>query len=93
MTSQNTRDKELIAKAESLATRGLTPIISAAISISLIAIQLLPILPLVRFLATQANKKTNRKQKRYLAAGVDSEPVIKKLPTLLLGAVIIPVAE
>ena len=62
-------------------------------SISLIAIQLLPIFPLVKFLAIHANRKTNIKQNRYLAAGDDSEPVIKKLPTLLLGEVIIPVAE
>ena len=33
------------------------------------------------------------KQKRYFAAGEDSEPVIKKPPTLLLGEVIMPVAE
>ena len=48
-------------RAESLAIKGLTPIISAAISISPIAIQLLPILPLVRLLAIQANKTKKNK--------------------------------
>ena len=64
-----------IAKADILATRGFTPIISAAMSISLIAIQLLPMRPRTKFRAIHANKNKKPKQNKYVAHGLVYGPV------------------
>ncbi len=55
---------ELTAKAESLARSGFTPMISAAMSMSRIAIQVRPVVPRVRLRASQADAKTKARQKR-----------------------------
>ena len=61
---------EETAKADNLAVNGLTPIISAAMSMSLIAIQLRPKRPRVRLRAIQAKPTAKPKQNRYPATGV-----------------------
>ena len=58
---------ELTAKADNLVFKGGTPIISAAISISLIAIHDLPILLLIIFFAAKPRRTTRTKQNKYVA--------------------------
>ena len=60
--AESVSKNELTAKAVSLAFNGFTPIISAAISISRIAIQLRPSEPRVRFRARIAETNTNTRQ-------------------------------
>ena len=67
--------KELTAKAESLANIGRMPMISAAMSMSRIAIQVRPIRLRTRFLASSASRATKTSRKRYLASGVPEVPV------------------
>jgi hypothetical protein len=67
--------KELMAKADNLVFKGGTPIISAAMSISLIAIHDLPILLLIIFLAANPRTTTNTKQNKYVAYGGAVAPV------------------
>src|ERR1700675_679083 len=61
---------ELTAKAESLAYMGRMPMISAATSISRVAIQARPMRPRTRFFATTANNTRKTRQSRYLLTGV-----------------------
>ena len=61
---RNAMKNELTAKAESFARSGFTPMISAAMSMSRIAIHLRPTVPRVRFRATQASTRTKPRQKR-----------------------------
>ena len=61
---------ELTAKAESLAYMGRMPMISAATSISRVAIQPLPMRPRTRFFATTANSSRNARHTRYFLTGV-----------------------
>src|SRR3546814_4429151 len=61
--------KELTAKAESLAHSGRMPMISAAMSMSRIAIQERPMRLRTRFLASSARTATNTSRKRYFTAG------------------------
>src|SRR5215470_38297 len=61
---------ELTAKADSLAYIGRMPMISAATSMSLVAIHARPIRPRTRFLATAANSTRIDRHSRYFLTGV-----------------------
>ena len=62
--------KEETAKAESFAASGRMPMISAAMSMSRIAIQLRPMALRTRFFATSARSAVKQSRKRYLLTGV-----------------------
>ena len=79
------------ANADNFAIKGLTPIISAAISISLIAIHFLPTEPLVIFLANTAQKVTKIRHTIYLAQASVAGPVTTIPKTVRSGEPIIPV--
>src|SRR5258706_13352699 len=59
---------ELTAKAESFAYRGRMPMISAATSISRVAIQVRPMRPRTRFFATTANSTRIPRHSRYFSS-------------------------
>src|SRR5258707_11773168 len=80
---------ELTEKAESLALSGLMPMISAAMSMSRIAIHERPMRPRIRFLAARARMPTKLRVKRYLATGLASAPVTAAMPKTLRGGALI----
>jgi len=67
--------------------------ISAAMSMSRIAIHLRPAMPRVRLRATSAEPTTKTRQKRYAAQGAVSAPVIGTPRIVRSGALIWPEAE
>ena len=69
---------------------GFTPIISAAMSRSRIAIQDRPMRPRTRFFATRANTATKAIATRYRIGGVALGPVTSTPNTARFGAVMVP---
>ena len=84
---------ELTANALSFTSSGRIPMISAAMSMSRIAIHCRPIAPRVRLRATQANTKTKAKQNRYFTQASALGPVTAWPNNSRSGAVICPEAE
>jgi hypothetical protein len=77
-------------KASSFVCSGRTPMISAAISRSRMAIHDRPTRPRTRFLATSANTTTRARANTYRAADVASGPVTMIPKTVRVGAVMVP---
>ncbi len=82
--------KLLIAKASSLVRSGRTPMISAAMSRSRIAIHERPTRPRTRFLAMTANTATRASAVRYRTSAVAAGPVTMMPATVRGGAVMVP---
>src|SRR5258708_31890565 len=86
------KDEE-VAKADSLALSGLMPMMSAAMSISRIAIHERPKRPRIKFFAARARMPTKLSVKRYLTTGLASAPVTSNAPkTARGGALMTPEA-
>ncbi len=65
--------KELIAKAESLACNGRMPMISAAMSMSRVAIHIRPMRPRTRFFAASAVSVSSPRDNKYRPAGLSKD--------------------